>query len=554
MLHNKYLPIITMAAGVALVILSLLGGGSAGSDDLTLKIKPANYVMPAAYKVYANPDVLGGRYNLFKAVLKNESGHTIKNLKVEYRIPKYIDGWTEATAPKYVLPGQSVIAMAYPAFDQNITQKNSQSREKAEIRITFGDKVNSMEINESFSFTMMAAQDFAYTDMPASEVASMDDMFENSALAACFVTSEDPVIQYYTSQIQQKLLQGESTVVESSEEKSLRFMTGLYEATRRSGMVYSSTSCVPSNTGDVATTVQRIRLPRDVVSGNTGLCIELSFLYASVMRNAGMNPVVYFVPGHAFPGFHLNGKYYAIEATCINGEGLGGVMSADEAVQRGMKKLEDAFQAVQQGNDGYDILDINELYKMGIIPMELRDDNFARQKIDEYAALWKGASDKSSSRYAGNTSTSAGNSSSGNSSTSGGGSATAGMLTFSRGVTFAYPAGWNVTNNPYPQMPPLKSLIASPQGALEVYQVDGTGNVWEGLNYIVQLYGSMGMSINYQPGGSHNGYSLVTGITTNGSGQQASWCGAFRANGNSVVGLVIPSSVNQAQQILTSLK
>ncbi len=549
MLNNKYLPIITMAAGVVLIILSLLGGGSAGSDDLTLKIKPANYIMPAAYKVYANPDVLGGRYNLFKAVLKNESGQTVKNLKVEYRIPKYIDGWTEATAPKYVLPGQSVVAMAYPAFDQNITQKNSQSREKAEIRITFGDKTNPVEINESFSFTMMAAQDFAYTDMPASEIASMDDMFENNALAACFVTSEDPVIQYYTSRIQQKLLQGEEAGVTNTEEQAVRFMMGIYEATRRSGMVYSSTACVPSNTGDIATTVQRIRLPRDVVSGNTGLCIELTFLYASIMRNAGMNPVLYFVPGHAFPGFQLNGNYYAIEATSIGGAGLGSIASAEEALKQGMKELKEAFEAVQQGKDGYDILDVKELFRAGIIPMELRDDQFARQKIDEYAALWRGGTSRSSNRYAGNN-----NSSAGNMPTSGGNPAIAGMLTFSRGVTFSYPAGWNITNNPYPQMPQLKSLIASPQGALEVYQVDGTGNVWEGLNYIVRLYGSMGMSINYQPGGSHNGYSLVTGITTNAAGQQASWYGAFRANGNSVVGLVIPSGVNQAQQILTSLK
>jgi hypothetical protein len=420
---NQYLPILVMASGAALILLSLLGGGRAVSDDLTLKINPANYIMPAAYKVYANPDVLGGRYNLFRAVLKNEGRHTVSNLKVEYRIPKYIDEWTEATAPRYVLPGQSVVAMACPAFDRDITQKNSQSREKAEIRITFGDKKHPEEISESFSFTMMAAQDFAYTDMPATEIASLGDMFENCALAACFVTAEDPVIQYYTSRIQQRLLQGEAAGVANTEEQCVRFMMGIYEATRRSEMVYSSTSGVPSNTGDVATAVQRIRLPRDVVSGNTGLCIELSFLYASVMRNAGMNPVIYLVPGHAFPGFHLNGKYYAIEATGIGGAGIGGTASVEQALQHGMKELEATFQAVQQGREGYYLLDVNALYQAGIIPMELRDDDFARRKIDEYAALWREMPDRSGSgnRYAaatGNRSTGGSGSSAG----SGGGS------------------------------------------------------------------------------------------------------------------------------------
>jgi len=529
----KFLPIITMVAGAAFILLSLLSGGSANSDDLTLKIKPANYIMPAAYKVYANPDVLGGRYNLFKATLKNESRHTVKNLKVEYRIPKFIDNWTEAIAPKYILPGQTVVALAYPAFDQSITQKNSQSREKAEVRITFGDKPQSEEISESFSFTMMAVQDFAYTDLPVSEIVTLDDMLENNALAACFITAEDPVIQYYTSRIQQKLLQGETAGVTNTEEQCIRFMKGIYEATRRSGMVYSSTAGVPANIGDVQTLVQRIRLPRDVVTGNTGLCIELSFLYASVMRNAGMNAVVYFIPGHAFPGFHLNGNYYAIEATGIGGDGIGGVKSADEALQMGMNKLAEGFRAAQEGKEGYSILDINELYQIGVIPMELRDDNFARQKIDEYAALWNVTSRRS---------------------VTGSDATSANMLTYNRGVNFSYPAGWNIVNNPYPQMPPLKSVIVSPQGTLEVYQVDGTANVWEGLNYIGQLYGSMGMYINYQASGSHNGYSLVTGVTSNAAGQQAGWYGAFRAKGNSVVGLVVPSNLPQAQQILTSIK
>jgi len=553
MFKKNLLPLIITAVGAVLVLLSFAGTGNPSADDLKLNIKPANYIMPAAYKVYANPEVLGGRYNLFKAALKNESRQTVKNLKVEYRIPKYIDSWTEASAPKYVLPGQTIVALAYPAFDQNITQKNSQSREKTEIRITFGDKEKPQEIDESFSFTMMAAEDFAYTDMPASEIVSMDDMFENYPLAACFITAEDPVIQYYTSRIQQKLLQGETAGVTNSEEQGVRFMMGIYEATRRSGMVYSSTAGVPSNTGDVQTIVQRIRLPRDVVTGNTGLCIELSFLYASVMRNAGMNAMVYFMPGHAFPGFQLNGNYYAIEATGINGEGIGGVYSAEEAYKAGMQKLTDGFQAVRQGKSGYELVDVNEFYRMGIIPMELRDDNFARQKIDEYASLWNSrtaASNENLAQSGGGSSGGGG----GGSSSGGGGSSTSGLADYSRGVSFSYPAGWKVVNNPYPQIPPMRSAIASPQGYLEVYQIDGTANVWDGLGTLVQLYGSMGMTITYQKSGSYNGYSLVTGVTVNASGQRAGWFGAFRAKGNSVGGLVIPAGVSQAQQILSSLK
>lgn len=328
--------------------------------DLKVKIKPATYIMPAAYKVYANPEVLGGRYNLFKAVIENPGEQMAEDVKVEYRIPKYIDEWTEAPAAPHILPGQSVVAMGYPAFDQKITEKNTQSKEKAEVRITWGPKGNRREIKESFSFTMMAAGDFAYTDMPASEIASFADMMQNNPLSVCFITGEDPAVRYYTGKIQQKILKGETAGVTRTAEEGVRFLKGIYEATLRSGMVYSSTQAVPSSTGDIQTLVQRIRLPREVISNNTGLCIELSFLYASIMRNAGMDPVVFYIPGHAYPGFKLNGQYYAIEATSIGGAGLGGSKSPDEALQVGMKELQEFFQRMQMGDDRYFIVDVTE--------------------------------------------------------------------------------------------------------------------------------------------------------------------------------------------------
>jgi hypothetical protein len=219
-----------------------------------------------------------------------------------------------------------------------------------------------------------------------------------------------------------------------------------------------------------------------------------------------------------------------------------------------MEELAEGFRAVQQGKEGYYILDVNELYRTGIIPMELRDDNFVRQKIDEYASLWDGASHRSNRSAGGNSGSSYGGGGGGGGSSSGGGTAPSGMASYNRGVSFFYPAGWKLTHNPNPQMPLLKSMITTSSGIIEVYQVDGTSDVWSGLNYIAQIYSSLGLAINYQPGGSHNGYALVSGMTTNAYGQQAGWYGAFRSKGNSVVGIVVSSTLPQAQQILSSLK
>lgn len=536
---KKIIAIALVVAGTGLLLYTFLFSGTTG--DLRVNIQPATYIMPAAYKVYANEDVLGGRYNLFKAVVQNDGGSIISNMKVEYRIPKYIDGWTEAQAPNHVLPGQSVVVMGYPSFERSIIEKNTQSREKAEIRITYGPKGNQEEHLESFTFTMMSVNDFAYTDLPASEIASYSDLVENNPLSACFVTAEDPVIQYYTSKIQREILGGEAAGVNRTSEESIRFLQGIYEATLQSKMVYSSTPSVPSNTGDVSTIVQRIRLPRDVVTGNTGLCIELSFLYASVLRNAGLEPILYYVPGHAYPGFRLDGQYYAIEATGIGGQGLGGSLSANDALKKGMEQLQEFFRRVQMGDERYSIVDINECFKQGIIPMELRDDAFAKQKIDEYAGMW----------YKNNNML---HTASGNTQQYASETVPASHAQYARGVRFSYPRNWQVMRSPMPQVPMLVAMVTPPgsHGGVEIYDLPGVNDVRKGMDYLQSALNSFGLQASYRQEGTHNGYVLVSGTTYSANGQ-FDWYGAFRCRGGRFEGITIPAETPQAQQILSSL-
>ncbi|MBO9561717.1 MAG: hypothetical protein J7621_03050 [Niastella sp.] len=550
------MPVLLLGAGILLLA---YGWFFRGAADLKVKIKPATYIMPAAYKVYANPEVLGGRYNLFKAVIENPSGEMVQDMKVEYRIPKYIDEWTEAPAAAHVLPGQTVVAMGYPAFDQKITEKNSQSKEKAEVRITWGPKGNREEVKETFSFTMMAAGDFAYTDMPASEIASFADMMQNNPLSVCFITAEDPAVRYYTGKIQQKILKGETAGVTHTAEEGVRFLKGIYEATLRSGMVYSSTQAVPSSTGDVQTLVQRIRLPREVISNNTGLCIELSFLYASIMRNAGLDPVVFYIPGHAYPGFKLNGQYYAIEATSIGGAGLGGSKSADEALQIGMKELQEFFQRMQMGDDRYYMVDVTEGLSQGIIPMELKEDAFTRQKIDEVAANWEngGGVPANNVVYVPSNNGGGGNTGGGNDG-GGGGNTNTGFVQYSRNISFAYPQGSKVINNPNPQVPVLITMVNTPGQAVtaQVYEFQNASGVNQALESLREMLYQTGQQISYQTAGSHNGYTLVNGVT-NYNGNSMPWIGGLRNRNGHVEGLIIGiynGNQQLAQQILGSLR
>ena len=132
------------------------------AGDIDLKIQPASVIMPAAYKVYANPDVMGGRYNLFKAIIKNPGSTEIKNLKVQYRIPGIIDEWTDVTAATDLLPGQTAVATCFPVFPQSITSRNTSSKEKTDIKITYGSKGNPTERDESFPFDLTSVNDIVF--------------------------------------------------------------------------------------------------------------------------------------------------------------------------------------------------------------------------------------------------------------------------------------------------------------------------------------------------------------------------------------------------------
>ncbi|TXH20243.1 MAG: FHA domain-containing protein [Chitinophagaceae bacterium] len=355
-----------------------------GEGELDVQIFPMQAMMPAAYKVYANPLALDGRYFFAKIVLDNKGKGALKDVKVEYAIPGFIN-WTKTNDVQYILPSGSYVATIYPQFPQSITQKTTESTERMQIRISYTSNNKQEKYEKTYLFQMLSRNDFLYTNIPASEVATVKDKEDNNDLAPVFVTPQDPIVKYYVQQVQEKVLGGETASVENKTEEAVRFMMGVYEATRRTHMVYSGTGGAFVQQGDIQSVQQKIRLPREVITGNTGLCIEMAFLYASAFAAEGLKPVIFFVPGHAYPGINYNGQLLAIEPTAVGGEGLGHIASPVEAFQIGMKNVQEFLKFAQQGDPRYTMIDVNALISQGVQQMELTDDAFLRTKVDELA-------------------------------------------------------------------------------------------------------------------------------------------------------------------------
>ncbi|MGZ3834351.1 MAG: hypothetical protein ACXVB0_12565, partial [Mucilaginibacter sp.] len=307
-----------------------------------------------------------------------------------------------------------------------------------------------------------------------------------------------------------------------------------YDASLYSGMVYSGTEGIPQKLGDVSSTVQSARLPREVITGNTGLCIELSLFYASVLKAAGLHPVIFLIPGHAYPGILVDNQLYAIEATGVNGQGLGGRMTDVQAYTRGMEELKTFLQAAQQGDTRYLYIDVNDLEAKGVIPMELSDDDFLRKKVDDIAATFsKGGVSSSPAATTRSSNTGGG----------GGGrrSSSSGTMSYSGVISFSYPSSWKRFDYPLAQLPALVAqIVASDQTGVSVWNVSGAANPDQALYMVRTQMAAMGQYIQYQKTNQANGYTMYQGVT-NYNGGSRRWEGVFRMGGNGVVGVTMGS-------------
>jgi len=552
------LPILLLLAGIiCLVVPHFFSSGG----DIDMKIQPAGVIMPVAYKLYSNPGVAGGRFNLFKAIIKNIGKSEISNLKVQFRIPKYVDEWTDVPSTKNLLPGQTAVVTCFPSFPQSITEKNTSSKERTDIKVTYGGQTKPTEKDASFTFDMTSVNDMIFSlGNNDKDKCFYDDYMNNLAVYTCFVSAEDPIIKRYAQTVQNKILCGEQGAAvgfsghETKEQvvEKLRVMEGVYNATLISHMVYSETSGSQATYGDNTTLTEHIRLPREVVSGNTGLCIELALLHASIYKAAGLHAVIFLVPGHAYPGIKDESGYWAIESTGIGGEGLGSIMTADQAFQRGMDELKTFFEQRAKGDPQYKILDIDDLYTAGYKDMELKENPILETEVDKIIDTWPPCLLKAIADLRQNPNKQVSVNKKNNKQDN-----TASMLTHKGYINFMYPRNWAVINNPEPKLPILATNISAPGGAsvVEIYQISNAQTPLAAMNYIQQSLGRLGIDVRYSATGQRNGMTQFSG-TSYSSGGSFNWVGYFRGVTEGVEAVVVGSKGGMTatlRQIINSI-
>ena len=131
----------------------------------------------------------------------------------------------------------------------------------------------------------------------------------NRLLIAAWVTSSDPAITELVQKAQ-GYLQNQPAPVPAgmvgykgaSAQQVRDEVDALYDALRLSYHIKYVQESVPYSGGNDSNSIENIKLPKEVLSQHSGMCIELTTLLAAAVESIGLHPEIVLVSGHAFLG------------------------------------------------------------------------------------------------------------------------------------------------------------------------------------------------------------------------------------------------------------
>jgi hypothetical protein len=381
------------AAGLLCFALYFFRGGGVGKltwDDPTVR----KSLMTFGYKIYGDPSVENGRFFLSKIIFHNDGTGPVHDLSVSYQIPDYVS-WTTPATQSEIPAGETLVSLYYPQLPSKITELTNQTNATLETKIRWADKAGEMKEE------ILRSNVIEYCDLPQNEVATLYDQLSTAEFAVAMVTPNDPIVKEFVAEVT-KRTGGTLAGAGGGIEEIAQIMKATYDYMCETGMRYTSAEGVPAKIGDISTVLQTVRMPRDVIITNQGLCIELAILWASVMEYLGCDTSIVFKEGHAFTVVHAGQQDIPIECTAITPKSVKGwlkelglsedatVVPFEKAVQ--LAKME--LYLLEKNNQPYKFYNVQYYQQQGMHAPELPNididkiKNILAQRTDHTAASY----------------------------------------------------------------------------------------------------------------------------------------------------------------------
>jgi hypothetical protein len=476
-------------------------------------------LMSFAYKVYANPEVADGRYFLSKTVLKNTGQGPLRDLAVSYQVPDYIP-WTTPEVTNSLPAGSTLVQVFYPKFTDKVSRLANKTTATLEIKLQWREREGGPLKEEVVrdNFTLLGVNEVQYSDLPNEDIATWYDNWTLAQFIVCMVTPNDPVVKEYAAAITERT-GGSMAGVTRSPHDVVELMKGTYEYMIATGMRYAGAKGVPEKIGGDTKLVQTVRLPRDVITSNNGLCIELAILWASIMDQLGCESYIVMRPGHAFTVVMAEGQMLPIECTAITPKAVGSenFVPFEEAV----KMAAEDFQK-QELKIPYSV---RQMQAAGYASPELPDVDI--EKIKNILANRNRAAEPTAVAQPSHGPWASG----------------AGLARYQHRqglLSFGYPQNWQMR----PPVPQIGNTFAAgdpnTQANVQVYEVPNVSDPRTAMNMIVQAIGRLGAQVSVEDTRTQGNVYFFQGSTT-GSGGYFQWQGVFRAVPGGVIGITTGS-------------
>ena len=322
-------------------------------------IRRKKRLMSAIYKLYSHEDFI----NLWtaKVLFTNDGDVPLREFHIKFSLGDYSDGYSETCETALFLPGQSIVEIYRPIMSKVCTQIQSASPVKMRIHYSYilpNGKTKEKEVIRRVE--ILGNKDFVFTDLPQKEIKNFSDMFNNADYITAWVTSYDPVVCEFGG-MANELAQGAGAAVD--DEQAAIVSAAIYELMRYNKITYQSPAGLFQSDQ-----IQRLKYPRNTLRDRSGTCIDLAIAFSAFAEAQGLNPVLFLIPGHCFPGIFLpkSGNILPIEMTLLGGGTADSSQPFEKAVEVGTKELE---EAITKGNILF--IHIGPLKQKGITPPEL---------------------------------------------------------------------------------------------------------------------------------------------------------------------------------------
>ena len=330
-------------------------------DNIEYEIEQFDLV-PVIYHLY-------GTYfnNLVVVTLTNRNNQPAR-LRVETTIPNY----TETAVDTLTLaPGETIeVAQNPPLTPAALELLYSQKNVEVHVQVDYLKEGEQRLVYEGTApLTIYSRGDFPW---------NLPGYYNGTVFLASLVMPNDPALDelmrvaadYMPSGT---ISQGYGDELDSDHSVWER-MKAVYDAVSDYydvTYVWVGTSFVPKEKEDQGFGLQRLKLPYEILETKSGMCVELSSLFASVFEKLGLRPILLTVPGHVYVAVPISwdsSTYYFLEATLV------GQASFEEAVQVGSDEfMNDAKPYMEEDRlDSYFWLDVSQAREEGIWPIPWR--------------------------------------------------------------------------------------------------------------------------------------------------------------------------------------